>query len=98
MMRRNPDLTALAVLTLALWLGLPSGLARGEAHVGVPPVAIADVVDAEERIEQWLERFERRRDRVWERLEQRMHEFEGRLAEQEQRSRPGLRRAGRFAS
>jgi hypothetical protein len=98
MMKRNPDLLALMVLALALWLAMPSGRARGEAHIGVVPVASAAAVDAEERIEQWLDRFERRRDRVWERLEQRMHEFEGRLAEQEQRSRPGLQRAGRFAS
>jgi hypothetical protein len=98
MMKRNPDLAALLVLALVLWLGMPSGQARGEAHIGVVPVTSAAAVDAEERIEQWLERFERRRDRVWERLEQRMHEFEGRLAEQEQRSRPGLQRAGRFAS
>lgn len=98
MMKRNPDLTALLVLALVLWLGLPSSRARGEAHVGIHPVASAAAVDAEEHIEQWLERFERRRDRVWERLEQRMHELEGRLAEQEQQRRPGLQRAGRFAS
>jgi hypothetical protein len=98
MMKRNPDLLALVVLALALWLALPSGQARGEAHAGVPPVTSASEAGAEERVEQWLERFERRRDRVWERLEQRMNEFEARLAEQERRSRPGLQRAGRFAS
>lgn len=99
MIRRHPDAAALLVLGLAL---CPAGALQALLPPPAPAFSVTPAVHASsssragESLEHLLQRFEQRRERVWQRLDQRLREFERRLADQERSRR--VRSATRLAS
>jgi TolA-binding protein len=94
MIRRHPD--AAALIALALLLPLLDAAGGTAPAFRVTPAVHASAARAEETAARLLERFEQRRGRVWERLDQRMRELEQRLRAMEQRQR--VRAAARAES
>jgi hypothetical protein len=83
MIRRHPDVCALLALGVFLTIGAPP-----DAPLAALQVRMASVTEgAADRAGSLRDRFEERRLRVWQRLDERLRALEERIEAQDQRRR-----------